>query len=61
MTTVYQRKPGADKVVFIVCPGCEKVLYAKRLFWTPPFTKVKVCCYHCGHEFAKEEARVVGL
>ncbi len=57
MTTVYQSKPGTDKVVFIVCPGCKKILYVKRHFWTPRYSKVKVQCYHCGGEFAKEEAR----
>lgn len=62
MTTVYQRKPGADKVVFVVCPGCKKVLYVKRLFWSPAFSKVKIQCYHCGMEFPKEEAhQIAGL
>lgn len=61
MTTVYQRKPGADKVVFIVCPECQKTLFVKRIFWNPSFSKVKIRCYHCGHEFAKEKAQVLGL
>ena len=61
MTTVYQRKPGADKAVFVVCPECKKVLYIKRIFWSQPFSKVKVQCYLCGEEFAKEEAQVAGL
>ncbi len=61
MTTVYQRKPGTDKVVFLVCPECKKVLYVKRTFWIPRFSKVKVRCYLCGQEFAKEDAQVAGL
>ena len=61
MTTVYQKKPGTEKVVFIVCPACEKVLYLNRIFWNPRFSKVQVRCYLCGKDFAKEEARVAGL
>lgn len=61
MTSVYSKKPGTDKVVFVVCPACSKVLYVKRLFWTPAFANVKVRCYLCGKEFAKEEAKVAGL
>jgi hypothetical protein len=58
----YTPKPGADKFCFVVCPLCKKILYVKKIFWTPRFDHVKIWCNHCSADFAKEESpQVVGL
>jgi hypothetical protein len=58
----YTQKPGADKLCFVTCPHCQKVLYVKKIFWLPRFNHVKIWCNHCSAEFAKEESpRIAGL
>lgn len=49
-------KIGYPKDVWVTCPGCDQLYYVDRLFYEPPYDKLKLHCPFCHLEFDKADS-----
>ncbi|HMK76659.1 MAG TPA: hypothetical protein VK568_10835 [Thermodesulfobacteriota bacterium] len=52
----FVEKVGIPKDVWVTCPGCKKLYYIDRSFYSPQFDNIYLHCPFCHLEFDKKES-----